>query len=129
MSSLRTPHLTLPHHRHPSDSWTAHPVESSLPLTLRMKNQDPGTILLPRGVSLRLGAGFSYRLDVDLLVLVVVESGQKGSEHWVPYPLRPWFWVPFVVVMTLGAVGLEVALFFSNKNQGAPGFLILFLNC
>ena len=33
-------------------------------------------------------------------------------------PLRPWFWIPFVIILVLAAIGLEVALHFSNKNQG-----------
>ncbi|KAG6888940.1 hypothetical protein C0995_004795 [Termitomyces sp. Mi166 len=39
---------------------------------------------------------------------------------WVPWPLRPYFWIPFVAILAAGAVGLEVALHFSNKNQGWP---------
>ncbi|KAF8067656.1 hypothetical protein FPV67DRAFT_1581278 [Lyophyllum atratum] len=42
------------------------------------------------------------------------------DEGWVPWPLRPWFWIPFILVLAGGAVGLEVALHFSNKNQGWP---------
>ncbi|THU96518.1 hypothetical protein K435DRAFT_797269 [Dendrothele bispora CBS 962.96] len=37
---------------------------------------------------------------------------------YVPHPLRPWFWIPFVCILVLGAIGLEVALHFSNKNNG-----------
>lgn len=44
-------------------------------------------------------------------------SRPKG---WVPWPLRPWFWLPFILVLALGAVGLEIALHFSKKNQGWP---------
>ncbi|KAK0438352.1 uncharacterized protein EV420DRAFT_1212338 [Desarmillaria tabescens] len=40
------------------------------------------------------------------------------TKPWIPYPLRPWFWIPFVLLMILGAIGLEVALHFSNKNSG-----------
>jgi len=43
---------------------------------------------------------------------------QMKVKPWVPYPLRPWFWVPFVCILVLGAIGLEVALHFSNKNNG-----------
>ncbi|KAF8156670.1 hypothetical protein B0H34DRAFT_471221 [Crassisporium funariophilum] len=42
----------------------------------------------------------------------------NDSRTWVPWPLRPYFWVPFVVLMFCGAIGLEVALFLSNKHQG-----------
>lgn len=38
--------------------------------------------------------------------------------RWLPVPLRSWFWIPFVIVLVLAAIGLEVALHFSNKNQG-----------
>ncbi|KAF5362655.1 hypothetical protein D9758_009570 [Tetrapyrgos nigripes] len=37
---------------------------------------------------------------------------------WVPYPLRPWFWITFVIVLVAAAIGLEVALHFSKKNNG-----------
>ncbi|KAJ3778951.1 hypothetical protein FB446DRAFT_268736 [Lentinula raphanica] len=40
------------------------------------------------------------------------------KESWVPYPLRPWFWIPFFVLLVLLAIGLEVALHFSNTNNG-----------
>uniref|UniRef100_A0A0W0FJG3 Uncharacterized protein n=1 Tax=Moniliophthora roreri TaxID=221103 RepID=A0A0W0FJG3_MONRR len=46
----------------------------------------------------------------------------KGKyEHgktWIPLPLRPWFWLTFVVILILLAIGLEVALHLSNKNNG-----------
>jgi hypothetical protein len=41
-----------------------------------------------------------------------------GDPKWLPLPLRLWFWLPFVVILALGAIALEVALHFSNKNQG-----------
>ncbi|KAG6809944.1 hypothetical protein H0H92_013993 [Tricholoma furcatifolium] len=40
------------------------------------------------------------------------------DEGWVPWPLRLYFWIPLVIVLVVGAIGLEVALHFSNKNQG-----------
>ncbi|KAJ4001822.1 hypothetical protein F5050DRAFT_1560083 [Lentinula boryana] len=46
----------------------------------------------------------------------VMVPEDKGS--WVPYPLRPWFWIPFFVLLVLLAIGLEIALHFSNKNNG-----------
>lgn len=49
-------------------------------------------------------------------------DGDKGDNtrdpKWLPLPLRLWFWVPFVVILALGAIGLEIALHFSKKNQG-----------
>ncbi|GLB39261.1 hypothetical protein LshimejAT787_0604230 [Lyophyllum shimeji] len=42
------------------------------------------------------------------------------GKGWVPWPLRPRFWIPFILMLALGAVGLEIALHFSNKNQGWP---------
>ncbi|KAF8262466.1 hypothetical protein EI94DRAFT_1602111 [Lactarius quietus] len=38
--------------------------------------------------------------------------------QWVPLPLRTWFWVSYVCVLVAGAIALEVALHFSNKNDG-----------
>ncbi|KDR73215.1 hypothetical protein GALMADRAFT_142353 [Galerina marginata CBS 339.88] len=35
-------------------------------------------------------------------------------------PLRPYFWIPLIIFLVGGAIGLEVALHFSNKNQGWP---------
>ncbi|KAJ3756437.1 hypothetical protein EV360DRAFT_47926 [Lentinula raphanica] len=46
----------------------------------------------------------------------LIDAEVKGS--WVPYPLRPWFWIPFFVLLVLLAIGLEVALHFSNTNNG-----------
>ncbi|KAF4581657.1 hypothetical protein EYR40_002668 [Pleurotus pulmonarius] len=40
------------------------------------------------------------------------------SDTWVPLPLRTWFWLSLVVFLAGGAIALEVALHFSNKNQG-----------
>jgi hypothetical protein len=37
-------------------------------------------------------------------------------------PLRMWFWVPLVIFMILLAIGLEIALHFSNKQMGWPTF-------
>ncbi|KAJ3863770.1 hypothetical protein EV359DRAFT_42489 [Lentinula novae-zelandiae] len=42
----------------------------------------------------------------------------EEKDSWVPYPLRPWFWIPFFVLLVLLAIGLEIALHFSNKNNG-----------
>jgi len=44
----------------------------------------------------------------------------RQSRFWVPLPFRPYFWVPLVVFLVLAAIGLEIALYFSNKNQGFP---------
>ncbi|KAJ3854786.1 hypothetical protein EV368DRAFT_72682 [Lentinula lateritia] len=43
---------------------------------------------------------------------------ENVPDSWVPYPLRPWFWIPFFVLLVLLAMGLEIALHFSNKNNG-----------
>ncbi|KAF4581395.1 hypothetical protein EYR40_002984 [Pleurotus pulmonarius] len=40
------------------------------------------------------------------------------SDTWVPLPLRTWFWLSLVIFLAGGAIALEVALHFSNKNQG-----------
>jgi len=33
-------------------------------------------------------------------------------------PLRAWFWIPLVTIMILLAIGLEIALHYSNQNSG-----------
>ncbi|KII91113.1 hypothetical protein PLICRDRAFT_155954 [Plicaturopsis crispa FD-325 SS-3] len=48
------------------------------------------------------------------------DNKHKIEKGWVPVPLRTWFWVTLVVFMVGGAIALEVALHFSNKNQGWP---------
>lgn len=61
----------------------------------------------------------SCRHVVLTKMVVAEEKGGNSSDlKWLPLPLRPWFWVPFVVVLALGAIGLEVALHFSHRNQG-----------
>ncbi|KAF9444645.1 hypothetical protein P691DRAFT_836023 [Macrolepiota fuliginosa MF-IS2] len=49
-----------------------------------------------------------------------LKGGTPRDPKWLPLPLRPWFWIPLVVVLALGAIGLEVALHFSKTNQGWP---------
>lgn len=39
-------------------------------------------------------------------------------EPWTPLPLQTWFWLTYVIILALGAIGLEVALHYSNKNKG-----------
>ncbi|KDQ58771.1 hypothetical protein JAAARDRAFT_34626 [Jaapia argillacea MUCL 33604] len=43
-----------------------------------------------------------------------------NRKGWTPVPLRTWFWIAYVTVTILVAVGLEVLLYYSNKNQGWP---------
>ncbi|KAN0127235.1 Protein of unknown function (DUF3433) domain containing protein [Lactarius tabidus] len=44
----------------------------------------------------------------------------SNGAQWVPLPLRTWFWVSYVCVLVAGAIALEVALHFSNKDDGWP---------
>jgi len=44
----------------------------------------------------------------------------RTREATEPIPLRPWFWVPFFVFLVLTAIGLEIALHFSNLYSGFP---------
>ncbi|KAG7092022.1 hypothetical protein E1B28_008404 [Marasmius oreades] len=37
---------------------------------------------------------------------------------WTPLPLRPIFYIPYIVLLVLLAVGLEIAFHFSQKNTG-----------
>ncbi|KXN84108.1 hypothetical protein AN958_00433 [Leucoagaricus sp. SymC.cos] len=63
----------------------------------------------------------TYRDPSEKGIYGRVEDGNKVNSvdpKWLPLPLRPWFWIPFVVLLVLGAIGLEVALHFSKKNQG-----------
>ncbi|KAJ7598615.1 hypothetical protein C8J56DRAFT_914511 [Mycena floridula] len=50
----------------------------------------------------------------------VAKVSAIDNNLWVPIPLRLWFWIPFVSILLLGAIGLEIAFHFSNKNQGWP---------
>lgn len=43
---------------------------------------------------------------------------EPNYHRWTPLPLRPQFWIPFYLFMVLLAVGLEIALHFSNKQHG-----------
>ena len=42
----------------------------------------------------------------------------RRSKTWTALPLRPYFWIPLVVILVGAAAGLEIALYFSNKHQG-----------
>ncbi len=55
------------------------------------------------------------------------EGGNSRDPKWLPLPLRFWFWVPFVVILALGAIGLEIALHFSKRNQGKHRVICCFL--
>ena len=50
------------------------------------------------------------------------------EDRWTPIPLRARFWVPLVVFMILLAVGLEIALHFSNVHQGILLFPNIYFN-
>jgi hypothetical protein len=49
--------------------------------------------------------------------VVVAEDGIPG-QGWTPVPLRARFWIPLVTFMILLAIGLEIALHYSNVQQG-----------
>ncbi|TFK67568.1 hypothetical protein BDN72DRAFT_90461 [Pluteus cervinus] len=51
---------------------------------------------------------------------MAVDVTQEEKEIWIPYPLRAWFWIPFVLLLALGAIALEVALKLTKKNNGWP---------
>ncbi|KIM42246.1 hypothetical protein M413DRAFT_70686 [Hebeloma cylindrosporum] len=42
----------------------------------------------------------------------------RRSKTWTPLPLRPYFWIPLIIVLVGAAIGLEIALYLSNKHQG-----------
>jgi hypothetical protein len=42
----------------------------------------------------------------------------KLAKGWVPVPLRAWFWIPLVTFMILLAIGLEIAVRYSNQYDG-----------
>jgi hypothetical protein len=62
------------------------------------------------------------------------DDNEELEPKWLPLPLRTYFWLPFVVVLALGAIGLEIALHFSNTKQGVfqkfcrSFFLFFFFN-
>jgi len=55
---------------------------------------------------------------------VVVED-DKHARGWTPVPLRARFWIPLVTFMILLAIGLEIALHYSNVQKGWPTFSAL----
>ncbi|KAJ6629223.1 hypothetical protein B0H10DRAFT_1988625 [Mycena sp. CBHHK59/15] len=48
----------------------------------------------------------------------LMEDDPIERNGWVPPPLRTWYWVSLVSLLVALAVALEVALHFTNKNQG-----------
>lgn len=48
------------------------------------------------------------------------DGDAPSDTHWVPLPLRTWFWISYVCVLVAGAIALEVALHYSHKNNGWP---------
>ncbi|KAF5390631.1 hypothetical protein D9757_002631 [Collybiopsis confluens] len=48
-------------------------------------------------------------------------AGAASDPFWIPYPLRPWFWIPFFVLLVLMAIGLEIALHFRWPANGHTG--------
>jgi hypothetical protein len=73
---------------------------------------------LPPWKDNRKGFGF---LVFHLHILIL--SYYLG-ERWVPFPLRPWFWIPFLLSLVGTALALEVALHFTNENLGMYQFLV-----
>jgi hypothetical protein len=49
--------------------------------------------------------------------VVGVQDGKHG-QGWTPVPLRARFWIPLVTFMILLAIGLEIALHYSNVQKG-----------
>ncbi|KAF9442920.1 hypothetical protein P691DRAFT_844735 [Macrolepiota fuliginosa MF-IS2] len=52
-------------------------------------------------------------------------GGNSRDPVWLPLPLRPWFWIPFIFILVLGAVGLEFALHFNKQSNGWPSSSVI----
>lgn len=46
------------------------------------------------------------------------DAVEANVHRWTPVPLRARFWIPLYTFMVLLAIGLEIALHFSNKQHG-----------
>jgi hypothetical protein len=92
------------------------------------------------GASQRLGTRKSAICLFFLLTVIYAgppprpPALNRHSKTWNPLPLRLRFWIPLVVILVGAAIGLEIALYVSNKHQGglmsyiylmAPQILIL----
>lgn len=106
----------------PSDGPTPSADEKARPWA-----HDPHFTGAPRSADAfrRSGAdvrGFSSENDIPPTAVV---------RPWVPLPLRMWFWIPLVSLMAAGGIAFEVALHFSEKNQGVSyvGSVLLCAPC
>jgi hypothetical protein len=85
-------------------------VTLNLRNTIRISRRNHGTIELVRSILTAVSV-------CSVTARLVVQS-DKVARGWTPVPLRLWFWIPLVTFMILLALGLEIALHFSNKQQG-----------
>jgi hypothetical protein len=47
---------------------------------------------------------------------------------WTPPLLQRRFWIPLLIFMNLLGIGLEIALYFTNKNKGVCALYSLYLS-
>ncbi|KAF8986696.1 hypothetical protein BDQ17DRAFT_1436120 [Cyathus striatus] len=101
-------------------------MPATLPLSFQTQNQEtpPSTpsqrLLEPECAQY---AGYTDQKPVTLSYppgAYPAETQVVYDHAWIPFPLRRRFWVPFIVILIGAALALEVALHFSNKNQGWP---------
>jgi hypothetical protein len=78
-------------------------------------------------------SGMSDLIYVGFFSFFSSEGGRDDREEdvgskWLPLPLRLYFWLPLVIILALGAVGLEIALHYSHVKQGVfhKFWLVLF---
>jgi hypothetical protein len=45
-------------------------------------------------------------------------------DKWLPLPLRPRFWIPYLLILVGIAVGLEIALNVNHADQGSIQFYL-----
>jgi hypothetical protein len=84
------------------------------PIVQILRGKNRGMIPMVR----TLGAYLTTLSCAQSQYTVAVDHDDRIVQGWTPVPLRLWFWLPLVTFMILLAIGLEIALHYSNKQKG-----------
>ncbi|TFK47572.1 hypothetical protein OE88DRAFT_1665776 [Heliocybe sulcata] len=63
---------------------------------------------------------WNSRSDEQALKALTKKEKSLKNGTWIPVPLRPWFWVTFIIGMLVLAIVLEVMLRVTNDRNGWP---------
>ncbi|KAJ7774308.1 hypothetical protein DFH07DRAFT_912857 [Mycena maculata] len=99
---------SLAYHPPPSDNqYSARPPTPPATPSQRLLDPDPSHVQFA-----------SYPQAAQEKTAPLIEEEEEFPRGWVPPPLRGWYAITLIVVLICLAVALELALHFTNKNNG-----------